>query len=111
MLFRSLPLRKIPSPLPALAQFHSSSLSFVMPATLAHPPIYNFASDEIVDDSEPERAEIRKKGRQAGSLKVCSTNVDSEVEILSVASTNLKTHIPRNRGVIDISGLVAFALF
>ncbi|KAF9476495.1 hypothetical protein BDN70DRAFT_923250 [Pholiota conissans] len=84
-----------------------------MPGVPAHPQVYNFSCDEIVDDSEPERAELRKQGRRARakqSLKSSDTKTGTLPDGVchgAVASAEASTSTLNSPLLPNISGQIS----
>lgn len=84
---------------------HSSMLR-----PLAHTPIYSTA-DEYVEDSEPERVELRKKQRKTTSQRG-ATKCFAEESKHSRPPTSSKPHQAEQRtSVIEISGALSLPCF
>ena len=104
MLLRSLLLTKALLHPQARTQLHNTALSYTMPGVSAHPPVYHFSCDEIVDDSEPERAELRNQGRRARAKQVRSLSIDNHAGMLSTEPARHEIRLRHNRSVIELSG-------
>ena len=78
---------------------------------LAHTPTYG-AADECVEDSEPERVELRKKQRKTSSQRR-ATEYSAEEHINARPPTSSRLPNAKQRtSIIEISGAVAlFCLF